>query len=753
MTQRPTSASTLLKDVADLAALKDEKRLYEGFLQVMRSHWPGLSFTLADQAQPQGVLTLPIRAEADWPRLAVEGDLHDLANGERELLADMARLLGTLLGCIRQEDDVEARRQRDRTIFENSPLGMILYAPDGTILDCNDTLVRLMASSRDRLIGLNAATQTPEPMREALTRALAGEPAVFEDIYTSVTGSKPLYLRARFNPVHPGKPPTEVIATIEDVSRRKRDEERLRASEARFKNLLADMEMVAVQGYDHERRVIFWNQASELLYGYSPEEAMGRRLEDLIIPDAMRDDVIRGVQAWVDGGPAIPSGELELHRKDGSMVPVYSSHVMQENTFGAKEMFCVDVDLSQTRKAMDELMRAKEAAEAANHAKSNFLANMSHEIRTPLNGILGMIQLMRSTQLAPEQDKYTLAALQSALRLTRLLSDILDLTRVEAGKLAIHNEPFELAETFHQVADLFESVSRHSGVDLRTIIDPALPASLNGDQMRLTQVLTNLAGNALKFTSQGSVTMEATALTALRPGQCRVLFRITDTGIGIPERMLDQAFEPFSQGAEGYTRDYQGAGLGLSICKRLVDLMGGNLSIASEKGQGTSVYFTLSFGHDMDAQAASSPVDTEAGPLNILLVEDDQTSSMVTRLLLEKTGHAVHTAYNGQEALRTLRDKTFDVVLMDVQMPVMDGIQATRAIREGQAGQDAATVPVVAMTAFAMTGDRERFLDAGMDGYLAKPVRLEELEAALADATRPPQARPRPGTPRPLPRS
>jgi PAS domain S-box-containing protein len=512
------------------------------------------------------------------------------------------------------------------------------------------------------------------------------------------------------------------------------------------------MEMVAVQGYDHERRVIFWNKASERLYGYSSEEAMGRRLEDLIIPDAMRDDVIRGVRAWVDGGPAIPPGELELRRKDGSMVPVYSSHVMQENTFGAKEMFCVDVDLSQTRKAMGELMRAKEAAEAANHAKSNFLANMSHEIRTPLNGILGMIQLMRSTRLAPEQDKYTRAALQSSLRLTRLLTDILDLTRVEAGKLAIHNEPFELAETFRQVADLFESVSRHSGVALRTIIDPALPASLCGDQMRLTQVLTNLAGNALKFTSQGSVTMEATALTALRPGQCRVLFRITDTGVGIPEHKLDQAFEPFSQGAEGYTRDYQGAGLGLSICKRLVGLMGGNLSIASEEGRGTSVYFSLPFGHDADAQAAPSPADTEAGPLNILLVEDDQTSSMVTRLLLEKTGHAVHTAFNGQEAVRALRAKAFDVVLMDVQMPVMDGIQATRAIREGQAGQDAATVPVVAMTAFAMTGDRERFLDAGMDGYLAKPVRMEELETALADATRPLRARPRTATPRPLPR-
>ena len=721
-----------------MVVIKDESALRKTILRIMHEHWPGLDFTLGDTAPPEGGLLLPLGDDPAWPGLAVTGAPHDLADDERDLLTDIARLMGVLLDCARQGDDAEARRRRHRTIFENSPLGMILYAPDGSIIDCNDTFIKLLGSSRDRLIGFNAATQAPTPMSETLIRALNGEAAVFEDIYTSVTGTKTLYLRCSFNPVHPDRPPTEVIATIEDVTQRKRAEERLLASEARFKNLLADMEMVAVQGYDHERRVIFWNKASERLYGYDAEEVKGRRLEDLIIPDAMREGVIQGVQAWVDGGPAIPPGELELRRKDGSMVPVYSSHVMQEGISGTKEMFCVDVDLSQTRKAMDELVRAKDAAEAANHAKSNFLANMSHEIRTPLNGILGMIQLMRSTPLNPEQDKYTQAALQSSNRLTRLLSDILDLTRVEAGKLAIRNERFELAQTFAQVADLFESVSHQSGVTLRTRIDPALPPGMCGDHMRLTQVLTNLTGNALKFTPQGSVTMEAMALTPLRTGQVRVLFRIRDTGIGIPDSTLDQAFEPFTQGAEGYTRDFQGAGLGLSICKRLVGLMGGGLSVDSGEGRGTSVYFSLPFDSDDAAQAApSSDAAADAGPLRILLVEDDQTSAMVTRLLLEKSGHEIQTAFNGQEAIRALRAREFDIVLMDVQMPVMDGLQATRAIREGQAGEATATTPVVAMTAFAMDGDRERFLRSGMNGYVAKPIRHEELEKALADAMRP----------------
>lgn len=729
-------APDILKELLDLSTICDKDDLLEAFSRIMGAYWPSLSYMPADQA-PQNAAILPMSANDDSnDTIAVLGGYAELAATERAVIADAVRLLGIFLnGCkhsSRTEAALRASEKRHRTIFENSPLGMILYAPDGTILDCNDKFVELMGSSRHKLIGFNTATQTTSDMRASIRKALNGSTAVYEDYYSSVTGNKSLYLRVRFNPVHPGQSPSEVIATLEDVTDRKNDEKRLRASEKRFKNLLVHMEKVAVQGYDAERRVIFWNKASEEIYGYSSEEAMGRRLEDLIIPAPMRDDVVAGIQAWVDGGAAIPAGELVLQRKDGSPVTVFSSHVMQENIFSGKEMFCVDVDLSEIKKAHNQLVLAKEAAEAASRAKTNFLANMSHEIRTPLNGILGMLQLMQSTDLDASQEKYTSAALQSSMRLTRLLSDILDLTKVEAGKLTFQESRFDLGDTFRHVADLFESASRQSGVEVRTVIDTKLPQHLVGDQTRLSQILTNLVGNALKFTSEGSVTMEANQLSPIDTDQCRVLFSVSDTGIGISDDKLAEVFEPFTQGAEGFTRKFQGAGLGLSICKRLVALMGGNLSVESEEGRGTTIHFSLGLGYDatmQDAPSAVTPATTP--PMSILLVEDDTISNMATGLLLEHEGHTVTTVSNGEEALAILDKEAFDMVLMDVQMPVMDGLEATKAIREGMAGHVNKTIPIIAMTAYAMSGDRERILDSGMDDYVAKPIRSEDLKAAI----------------------
>jgi len=360
---------------------------------------------------------------------------------------------------------------------------------------------------------------------------------------------------------------------------------------------------------------------------------------------------------------------------------------------------------------------------------------MSHEIRTPLNGVLGMLQLVKTSENLTEVEMYAEMGIRAGQRLTSLLGDILDLSRIEAGRMPMASKPFALADIFTALAETFSPMNYSKGLPLVINPSPDIPRDVVGDEVRVRQILFNLVGNAMKFTDQGEVLVEVSTLLPHPSGMARLLFVVSDTGLGIPDEKIDQICAPFTQVSEDLTRSRQGAGLGLAIAFKLIDAMGGTLTFDRAEGQGTSVYLVLVFSipeqSAMPLTATPGPSAESFASLHLLLVEDDEICHVSARSTLEKMGHQVVTANNGEEALEALRKSSFDCVLMDVQMDVLDGAEATRMIRSGISEALDTQVPIIAMTAYAMTGDRERFLEAGMNDYIAKPVHVEELRKAL----------------------
>lgn len=387
-------------------------------------------------------------------------------------------------------------------------------------------------------------------------------------------------------------------------------------------------------------------------------------------------------------------------------------------------------DITNLKLMEQELKLAMTRAEAASVAKSQFLANMSHEIRTPLNGLLGMLQLLQLTTLVPEQQDFLDTAYESGRNLLQVLNDILDLSKIESGKLELSSHRMALDIVLDEVVAVFSHQAQQRGVNVSWKTDDTLPNTFLMDTGRLRQILFNLIGNAAKFTSKGSVSVEAYPMPhRFDDGHIQLLFMVKDTGIGIPEDMLRAVFDPFTQVDGSFTRRYQGTGLGLSIVQRLVALMGGTISVSSVPDQGTTIAFTVKaypVDADIPVQAVTA-FPTPFKPLRILLAEDEHVNRIVAKRLLTELGHEVVTAENGIACLELLGKSQYDAILMDIQMPGLDGIEATRIIRQ----EKKLTTPIIALTAHAMKGDRSRFLDAGMDGYVAKPFELTEIDAEL----------------------
>jgi PAS domain S-box-containing protein len=627
------------------------------------------------------------------------------------------------------------------TTIKKLKRGVLLVDENGKIVLTNHSFCQLfgLCHEPEDLIGTDYATlealvehSIAGPVSEGPVQNMATLVRERQEVrHTLLRLHNGRYAERDFVPVREGATDIGFLWKFEDITDSYQAATTLRLREEKYRTIIDNMQLGLVE-IDLEKRVVYANPNYCRLIGYASEELLGHPIPEELIPPGSQLYFMQQFQQRTNGISG--SYELPIVTKTGEpkwlftgASPLYDKDNQVAGTIG------ISLDITHQKHLEQSLREAKEQAEHSNRAKELFLANMSHEIRTPMNAILGMSQLLAKTELAPKQSNYLHAITTSAQNLLVIINDILDLSKLDAGKMTIEHVGFHVNRLCAQVEKTLLYKAEEKGLRLLIKVNPLVPDIVLGDPYRLTQILLNLAGNAVKFTNKGEVVISCD-VTFLSAGRVALAFVVRDTGIGIDADYLQQIFTQFSQEDPSITRQFGGTGLGLSICRSLAQLMHSEILIESAKNQGTTISFTLELPigtvDDLPQRPAKASANLhELRGKRILLVEDNLFNRLMAKAFLKNACLDVTEAENGALAVKLAATQPFDLILMDVQMPVMDGFEATQHLRQ----QLGLTTPIIALTASAISGEKERCLAAGMDDYLTKPFYEDELLQLLCN--------------------
>jgi PAS domain S-box-containing protein len=622
----------------------------------------------------------------------------------------------------------------------------IFIVESGTrkVLDCNRACETMFGYSREEMLGattsfLHISEEMSQRFGSEMERAYA-ERGSFETTFVMKRKDGTVFVSEHSVTPVPILDDTGVIArhvyVVRDISERKWAEDALKKSEAQFHSLVETSQDLIWQ-CDAEGRYTYLNLAWEQLFGYELDEMLGKKFSDFQTPEHAARDLI-AFSRLMQGDSIDHYETTHIGRSGNEIHLVFNAMFVNDENGEIVGASGTAYDITLRKQMEEELRQAKNDAEAATIAKSQFLATMSHEIRNPMNGVIGMIELLQHTPLTSEQHDYAESAKNAGIELVHLLNDILDLSKIEADKIELETSDFDLRPVISDVIKLHSLHTREKGVKLTSSIDTGVPTALKGDAGRLRQLLTNLIGNAVKFTQKGSVALQIVTDTE---DECSATLRflVRDSGIGVSADKLERIFEPFTQADSSTTRRYGGTGLGLAICKRLVELMGGSIGAESAEGVGSTFWFTVVLEKQVarDLQPAFTPLfergakGEESAAIRILLTEDDPNAQKIVPRLLKSYGYQVDVAGDGKAALQALETNDYALVLMDCMMPEMSGYEVTAVIRDPASAVRRHDIPVIALTGNAMKQDRDRCLASGMDDHLSKPLLLPDLLAML----------------------